>query len=123
MATIQLANVIAELEERMAAIRPLREGAEDLGSIDDLRPDTKRECAAAVAEYQKELDTLQAGKNALQAILDLGYPAIPAKRMVSGEVMADIQDNLSSVTKAAQEFATPIAESADLVLGEGVPIP
>lgn len=120
---IDLNDVIADLEAKLDVLRPLREGAEDLGSIDDLREDTKAECRGAVRAYQGMIDTLETLKRGCAATLELGYPDIPEKRQVSAEIEADIRANLASVTRVAQEFFAPVAEKAEIVLGPGHPTP
>lgn len=122
-------NLLAE--EVAAAAVPVAaavEGLKDYQSV-NLAPASQAEVAARLADYQRRRDLLEtlrkvlaSARAAIEALLADGHPDLP-QREVSDEVLADLDENLSTMTVARGGFVgRPAAIVGTLEVGPERPV-
>jgi predicted flavoprotein YhiN len=118
-------------EETAATILPVAaavEGLKDYQSV-NLHPDSQAEVGARLADYQRRRDLLEtlrkvlaSARAAIEAVLADGHPEVP-QREVSDKVLADLDENLSTMTVARGGFrARPLTMGGVLEVGPERPL-
>lgn len=100
----------AEADAAAIPVASVIEGLEDYLSL-NLHPDSKVEVSALLAEYQRRRDLLAAlgrglatVRKVIEALLADGHPDM-VTREVGGEVVADLAENLLTLTDARGQFS------------------
>lgn len=122
-------SLATEVDEAALPVAATLEGLEDYLSL-DLRPDTRAEVSALLAEYQRRRDLLAALTHALAttraaigALLADGHPQL-ATREVALDVLSDLDANLVSLSAAHGSFsARALTTGGALEVGPEIPAP
>lgn len=109
-------EAIAEIDAQLVEIAPLYEGLQDYALL-DLKGETRTVVQQVTAGYTTRLQWLQHAKEALQGLLNTGYPNLPVNS-VDAAVMADLQDNANTIAAALTKFSADQAAALNPKGGE-----
>jgi hypothetical protein len=114
-------DALAEIEEALAHIDPLLEGLQDFARL-NLRPETLAVVQGAIDLHVRRRDKLVASRDALQVLLDDGYPFLPVHEIGQG-AYDDLAENHTSIEAAFAHFKPNVALALGLTAGESEPKP
>ena len=114
----QAANALTEITDNLSEITPQFEGFRDFASL-NLQGVTRDVVMERLETYNRRSGLLARARDALQKLLDDGYPEIPVQ-VVSTEVFADLQDNVRTISAAFTKVTGPNPAS-NLNLTPGAP--
>lgn len=110
---------IVEIAETLDLIAPQHEGLRDYSRL-NIQEATRREIMDALEDYERRRVLLEAAKAANQALVDDGHPDLP-QREVSASALADLQDQLDTITAARALFQSNAATGLGLTAGQAEP--
>jgi hypothetical protein len=104
---------IAEIDAQLVAVAPKLEGLRDYERL-NIQEGTRREVNDAIGDYVRRVDLLNAAKASYQTLLDTavaqskalvedGAPDLPVRQISAGAI-ADLQDQLDTITAARALF-------------------
>jgi hypothetical protein len=108
-------NVELALEEVNAAIDAIEPPLEGLRDFDrlNIHPDTKAIVQEQIAVFDRRFQLLQGAKNALEAIINDGYPLIPV-REIPASAFEDLRENQTTIQAAFAQFSEATAAALGL---------
>lgn len=115
-----LADWIVELQAAKETLLPELEGLRDFSRL-NLSGRSAEEVQATLQAGNRRLDLLDSAINVLTRLQGDGYPTLPT-RVVSTEVLDDLQGNIDTLEAAFRRFAGPDRASA-LDLSASPPVP
>lgn len=115
----QVDEAIVEIDAQLAILNPQYEGLKDYQRL-NLHPDSMAAVQAALQVYDRRVGLLMTVRDLLGRLVADGHPALTVQQ-VSGDVLADLQDNQATITAALSQFASDPATR--LVLSAQPPTP
>lgn len=112
-------TAITEITTTLETLAPQHEGLRDYSRL-NIQEATRREITDALDDYERRRVLLEAAKAANQALVDDGHPDLP-QREVSASALADLQDQLDTITAARALFQSNAATGLGLTAGQAEP--
>jgi len=97
-----VADSLAELAAALPALEQQLEGLNDFGRV-NLSPAAMMEVGQAKAALGVRIDRIKSAAEALQSLLDGGYPDLPAET-VDSAVLADLNGQIAGMVAAMGRF-------------------
>lgn len=108
-------QTLAEITERLSVFTPELEGLHDYARL-NLQDPTMREVLVSIELYERRVSFLKAAQAALLALMADGHPDMVA-RQISPAALADLQNNLDTISAARLKFGSNSATNLTMVSG------
>lgn len=114
-------TAISEITTTLTTLAPQHEGLRDYARL-NIEEATRREVTDALEDYDRRKQLLESAKAANQALVADGHPDLPL-REISASALADLQNQLDTITAARGLFASNAATTLGLTAGTAEPKP
>lgn len=116
--SVNLTNLVAELNAAQAVILPQIEGLHDFARL-NLHPETLAAVNQAIVDFERRRDLQVAALAALANLSGDNYPDVP-ERAVIQDVYEDLKDNVSTIEAAFSKFEE-IGQATTVTITAGTP--
>jgi hypothetical protein len=107
---------LVEVQVRLEAIKPAHEGLRDFDSL-NLHADTEAQVQDELREFNHMKDLMEQFVAAAEALVNANYPNLEP-RGVTEVVLADLQNQLDTITAARAQFIHSEAVSGEMTFTE-----